>query len=92
MVLGRRLSYTYEVLELVTGERLVTSTAQGPFPMTTTYRWEDDAGGTTMSLRNAGEPSGYARVGGPMMAAAMRRANRKDLDRLKEVLERRAPG
>ncbi|HEX6248241.1 MAG TPA: SRPBCC family protein [Nocardioidaceae bacterium] len=86
--LGRRLAYTYEILELVPGERLVMSTAQGPFPMTTTYLWEDEAGGTRMTLRNAGEPSGFARVGGPVMARAMRRANRKDLERLKQVLER----
>lgn len=86
--LGRRLSYTYEVLELVPGRRLVMSTAQGPFPMTTTYLWEDEAGGTRMTLRNEGEPSGFAKVGGPVMARAMRRANRKDLDRLKAVLER----
>lgn len=86
--LGRRLAYTYEVLEHVPGERLVMSTSQGPFPMTTTYRWEDSGGGgTRMTLRNAGEPSGFARVGAPMMARAMRRANRKDLERLKQVLE-----
>lgn len=85
--LGRRLAYTYEVLDLVPGERLVMSTAQGPFPMTTTYRWEDAAGGTRMTLRNAGEPSGFAKVGGPVMARAMRRANRRDLERLKQVLE-----
>lgn len=87
--LGRRLAYTYEVLELVPGERLVMSTAEGPFPMTTTYSWEDtDGGGTRMTLRNAGEPSGFARIGAPMMAGAMRRANQKDLRRLKEILER----
>ncbi len=68
--LGRRLAYTYEVLELVPGERLVMSTAQGPFPMTTTYAWADTAGGgTRMTLRNAGEPSGFSRVGAPMMAS-----------------------
>jgi uncharacterized membrane protein len=87
--LGRRLAYTYEVLELVPEERLVMSTAQGPFPMTTTYAWENLPGGRTrMTLRNAGEPSGFSKVGAPMMAAAMRRANQKDLRRLKEILER----
>ena len=31
--LGRRLAYTYEIRELVSGARLVMSTADGPFPM-----------------------------------------------------------
>jgi uncharacterized protein YndB with AHSA1/START domain len=86
--LGRRLAYTYEIRELVPGERLVMSTAQGPFPMETTYEWEDTAsGGTRMTLRNRGEPSGFAGVAAPMMARAMRRANAKDLAALKEILE-----
>lgn len=86
--LGRRLAYTYEVLELVPGRRMVMSTAQGPFPMTTTYEWVDVPAGTRMTLRNAGEPSGFARAGAPVLARAMRRANEKDLQRLKELLER----
>jgi uncharacterized membrane protein len=86
--LGRQLAYTYEIRELVPGERLVMSTADGPFPMETTYTWADaDGGRTRMTLRNRGEPAGFARAGAPMMAAAMRRANRKDLARLKEILE-----
>jgi hypothetical protein len=89
--LGRRLAYTYEVRELVPGERFVMSTAEGPFPMETTYTWEDSAGGgTRMALRNRGEPAGFAKVAAPVMAGAMRRANRKDLRRLKEVLEQPA--
>jgi uncharacterized protein YndB with AHSA1/START domain len=88
--LGRRLAYTYEFRELVPGERLVMSTAEGPFPMETTYTWADTAtGGTRMTLRSRGEPSGFSRVAAPMMTSAMRRANRKDLGRLKEILERR---
>jgi uncharacterized protein YndB with AHSA1/START domain len=88
--LGRRLDYTYEVRELVPGERLVMSTSEGPFPMETTYTFEDaDSGGTRMTLRNRGEPSGFAKVGAPLMARAMRRANGQDLRRLKELLESR---
>jgi hypothetical protein len=86
--LGRRLSYTYEVRELVPGERFVMSTAEGPFPMETTYSWSDAPdGGTAMTLRNRGEPSGFSRAGAPMMAKAMRRANRKDLEQLKRLVE-----
>jgi uncharacterized membrane protein len=86
--LGRRLAYTYEIVELVPGERLVMRTADGPFPMETTYTWADDGrGGTRMTLRNRGEPSGFAGVAAPLLAGAMRRANRKDLERLKRILE-----
>ena len=86
--LGRRLAYTYEVHEMVADERLVMRTAEGPFPMETTYTWEDtDEGRTIMTLRNRGEPSGSFRILGPVMARAIRRANRKDLARLKTILE-----
>jgi uncharacterized membrane protein len=88
--LGRRLAYTYEVVELVPLERLVMRTAQGPFPMETSYEWAPSGQGQTrMSLRNRGEPSGFAGVAAPLMSAAMRRANQKDLARLKALLESR---
>lgn len=87
--LGRRLAYTYEVVELVPAARFVMRTAEGPFPMETTYAWEAiGAGATRMSLRNRGEPSGFSKLVAPVMAAAMARANRADLARLKSLLER----
>lgn len=88
--LGRRLAYTYEIVELAPAARLVMRTAEGPFPMETTYTWTAvDDGLTRMTLRNRGEPSGFAAVAAPMMAAAMRRANNHDLARLKKLLESR---
>src|SRR5262245_55688213 len=64
--LGRRLAYTYEVTELVPGERLVMRTAEGPFPMETTYTWEAvDANRTRMTLRNRGAPAGFSRLLAP---------------------------
>jgi uncharacterized protein YndB with AHSA1/START domain len=87
--LGRQLAYTYEVREHVPGERFVMATAEGPFPMETTYAWADTpTGGTRMTLRNRGEPSGFANMAAPLMARAMRRANRRDLDALRDLLER----
>jgi hypothetical protein len=83
------MAYTYEIIELAPGERLVMRTAKGPFPMETTYTWETVASGATrMTLRNRGEPSGFSKLVAPMMAMAMRRANEKDLARLKDILER----
>jgi len=90
--LGRRLEYTYEIKEMVPGERFVMNTAEGPFPMETTYAWHVTASGKTrMLLRNRGEPAGFFKWMAPVMAMAMRRANRKDLERLKAILERIEP-
>jgi uncharacterized membrane protein len=86
--LGRRLEYTYQVTDFVPGERLVMRTAQGPFPMETTYTWAPaDGGATRMTLRNRGEPAGFTKIMAPFVAGAMRRANGKDLARLKSILE-----
>jgi hypothetical protein len=88
---GKRLEYTYEFTEVVPDERVVMGTAEGQFPMETIYTWKDAGGGAThMSLRNHGQPTGLWRVLSPVLAMAMRRANRKDLARLKELLEEKA--
>ncbi|MCW2134252.1 SRPBCC family protein [Arthrobacter sp. VKM Ac-2550] len=88
--LGRHLSYTYEIVEFRPLEKLVMRTAQGPFPMQTTYTWtEVDGASTRMTLRNNGEPVGFSRLAAPFMGMMMRKANRKDLVRIKSILEAR---
>ncbi len=86
--LGRRLAYTYEITELIPERRLVMRTAEGPFPMETSYEWTPSGDGRTrMTLRNRGEATGFAAWTAPILRAAMRRANRKDVQVLKRVLE-----
>ena len=86
--LGKRISYTYEIVELVPLERLVMRTAEGPFPMETTYTWEAlSPTSTRMTLRNRGAPAGFAKFAGPLMSRKIRKANEKDLAKLKAILE-----
>ncbi|NND33924.1 MAG: ATPase [Saprospiraceae bacterium] len=87
--LGRKLSYTYVISEYIPHEKLVMRTAEGPFPMETTYKWRAiDLDSTEMKLRNQGSPRGFSKIMAPFMTLAMRRANKKDLKLLKEILEK----
>jgi uncharacterized membrane protein len=89
--LGRRLEYTYEIVEL-DDHHLVMRTAEGPFPMETTYTFTPvSPTSTRMTLRNRGEPSGFSKVAAPLMVTAMRRANQKDLAKLKALVESERP-
>lgn len=86
--LGRHLAYTYQITDFIPAERLVMRTAQGPFPMETTYTWQPvDDRSTRMTLRNRGEPAGFSRLAAPLMTMAMRRANRNDLRNLRAILQ-----
>lgn len=86
--MGRRLSYTYRAEEFVPADRLKMSTIEGPFPMETTYTWaavgENE---TRMTLRNRGGATGLMGLLGPVEAIAVRRATKKDLHRLRAILE-----
>ena len=87
---GETLRPDFAVRELEPGARLVMSTDEGPFPMETTYTWHDTpTGGTHMTLRNRGEPSGFATLASPLMSAQMRRSTTRDLRLLKSLMETR---
>jgi hypothetical protein len=86
--LGRKLSYTYEVMVLIPRQKLVMRTTEGPFPMETTYTWTAIGDRSTkMTLHNRGNPTGFSKLFAPFMTTMMRKANTKDLLHLKQIIE-----
>ncbi|WP_255550433.1 hypothetical protein [Sporosarcina sp. E16_3] len=86
--LGRELECVNEIVEYKLHQKLIMRIADGPFPMETTYTWEAiDENGTRMTLRNRGNPTGFSKIFVPIMSTMMKRANNKDLKKIKEILE-----
>ncbi|WP_102272873.1 SRPBCC family protein [Cytobacillus massiliigabonensis] len=86
--LGRELAYVYEIVEFIPEKKFVMKTVNGPFPMETIYTWQAiDETHTRMTLQNKGNPKGFNKIVSLFMTFMMRRANMKDLIKIKTILE-----
>jgi uncharacterized membrane protein len=89
--LGRELAYVYEIVEFIPEKKFVMKTANGPFPMETIYTWQTlDENHTRMILQNKGKPKGFNKIMSLFMPVMMRRANLRDLKKIKTILEQQS--
>lgn len=85
--LGKKISYTYKVVEL-SNTKLAMRTSEGLFPMETHYCFKKlSEEKTEMTLRNFGEPIDFSKLFSPFMKMMMKKANLKELKKLKSILE-----
>ncbi len=87
--MGKALVYIYEIAEYAAEQKMVMKTIMGPFPMETVYTWKSIEGNITrMSLQRKGSPGGLSKLLTPLFSFAIRKANNKDLQRLKQIIEK----
>jgi carbon monoxide dehydrogenase subunit G len=85
--LGREVHSELEVTEFDRPRQLTLKTLKGPVKFTVDHRLAEADGGTRLTVVAAGKAGGLMRLGEPMLARTVEAEMRKDLDRLKELLE-----
>jgi hypothetical protein len=91
--LGRRIEYVNEIEEYDPPRRLAMRSVKAPFPMTVVYEFEQAGEGATLArIRAGGDARGFYSVAGPLLNQMVRRGIRRDLEALKDLMERRWGG
>ena len=85
--LGRQMDSTMEVLEYEPPNRFTIKASSGPVPFEVTNTLTAAEGGTRINAVLEGEPGGFFRLGEPLVARAVVRELRHNLETLKDVLE-----
>jgi uncharacterized membrane protein len=85
--LGRKVEYVNEITRLDPGRVLEMRSVKAPFPMEITYSFEEAPGGTLVRnhVRGGG---GLLSLGSPLFAPLVKRNVQRDLERLRDRLER----
>ena len=84
--LGKRIEYVNEIVEYAPPARLRMQSVKAPFPMEVTYRFDEDGGGTRVTIHTRGDAGGFYRFAGPLLNRAVRKGVEKDLAKLKRLL------
>ena len=85
--LGRRMESTMEVLEYEPPRRFRIKVSSGPVPFEVTNTLSAADGGTRINAALEGEPGGFFRLAEPLVARAIARELRNNLEQLKDLME-----
>jgi carbon monoxide dehydrogenase subunit G len=86
-LLGRRAEQVLEVTELEPPRLLELETVSGPVDFTVRHELAAEGDGTRVTIVAAGEPRGIAALARRMLAHVIAEETRRDLERLRELLE-----
>jgi uncharacterized membrane protein len=92
-ILGRRIEWTTEVVELVPGVRAASRSVEGPLTFTVSYEVSASRVGTTLRYRLAAESGldgAFGRAMEPIVERAQTKVVRANLSTLAGLLEQRA--
>jgi uncharacterized membrane protein len=87
--LGKSITSSFEVIELVPGRRIRIRTTGGSMPMDVTRHVEPHGAGSRVGAIVRGDPSGVFRVAAPILRLLVQASVRRDYRRLKDLLEHR---
>jgi uncharacterized protein YndB with AHSA1/START domain len=88
--LGRQMDATMEVLEHDPPRRFAIRSSSGPVPLEVTNALREEGEATRIDTVIEAEPGGFFRLAEPLVARAVERELRNNLETLKDVLESRA--
>ena len=84
--LGRTFTYTYTVTD-ARGDEMIEMTVERPFPMVIRYELADHERGCEVAIRATGQPRGFFKLAGPLVAPRVRKSIQADLTRLRNTLQ-----
>ncbi len=85
--LGQEMKTIMEITEVVENEKWSAKVVKGPVPYQVTVKFEAEGGGTKMTIRIEGEPTGFFKMAEGMVSSQLEKSLAEDSQRVKALLE-----
>jgi uncharacterized membrane protein len=85
--LGQEMKTLLEITEVAQNAKWAAKVVKGPVPYNVTVTFEESDGGTKVTTRVEGEPTGFFKMAEGMVASQLEKSLAEDSQRLKKILE-----